>query len=408
MAAYLPRAADASLDELLRTFAAVMLVGPRAVGKTTMAKRRAQSIVRLDVRDDRAPFVADPDAALRGLDEPILLDEWQEAPEVLGAVKRAVDDDARPGRYLLTGSVRAHLDTDVWPGTGRVLLHPVWPMTVAEQLGTNSPPIWERLSVDRLQPSRDSYDVRSYVALALRGGLPEACLAETDMAAARYLASYVEHVATKDLAEGERVDRARIARFLAAYAAGTSGVFADRALWESAGIDRRTGTAYERLLEDLRLVQRIPAWSSNRLKRLVRTPKRVVTDSGVAMALLGIAEPASLLADGPMLGRILETFVCAQLRACADATFPAPRLFHLRQQDGRHEVDIVVEVPGGGILGIEVKATSAPTSSDAAHLVWLREQLGDSCIGGVLLHTGPRTFAWPTGIIAAPISALWT
>jgi Predicted ATPase (AAA+ superfamily) len=116
---YRPRLIDPLINDLLASLPAVSLLGPRASGKTTTALQHARTVIRLDRPGTAAVFRADPDAALRGLAEPVLLDEWQEAPEVLGAVKRSVDTDPRPGRYILTGSVRAELDAATWPGTGR-------------------------------------------------------------------------------------------------------------------------------------------------------------------------------------------------------------------------------------------------------------------------------------------------
>src|SRR5688572_17200032 len=118
---YLPRLGDERLADLFAQLPALLITGPRAAGKTTTARQHASAMIRLDRAAEAAAFEADPDAALRGAPEPLLLDEWQSVPSVLGAVKRAVDDDPRPGRFLLTGSVRADLETENWPGTGRLV-----------------------------------------------------------------------------------------------------------------------------------------------------------------------------------------------------------------------------------------------------------------------------------------------
>ena len=132
MSQYVLRTADALIADYLADLPAVLVIGPRACGKTTTARRYARTVVRLD-SDEAAAFRANPDAALRERDEPVLLDEWQMVPDVLGAVKRAVDTDRRPGRFLITGSFRSDRDDRFWPGTGRVVVLRMYPLSVAEQ-----------------------------------------------------------------------------------------------------------------------------------------------------------------------------------------------------------------------------------------------------------------------------------
>ena len=165
-----------------------MIVGPRATGKTTTAARHAATVVRLDRPDEAAAFRANADAALRGLAEPALLDEWQAVPEVLGAVKRAVDEDNRPGRYLLTGSACADLDAETWPGTGRVVRLAMYPLTVAEQLGNATRPLMDRLVAgEELVAASDTPDLPGYIELALQGGFPDAALVLSGRSRERWL-----------------------------------------------------------------------------------------------------------------------------------------------------------------------------------------------------------------------------
>jgi predicted AAA+ superfamily ATPase len=175
---YRPRLADQRLRDLLRSFPAVLVNGPRAAGKTTTARQMSADFVRLDQPARAAAFRADPDAALALLDEPALIDEWQEVPEVLGAVKRAVDDYSRPGRFILTGSVRAELEQQTWPGTGRLVRLPMYGLTEHEILGTLDPArpcFLDRLVTGdptQLPLPREVPDLVGYVQMALRGGLP--------------------------------------------------------------------------------------------------------------------------------------------------------------------------------------------------------------------------------------------
>jgi uncharacterized protein len=212
---------------------------------------------------------------------------------------------------------------------------------------------------------------------------------------------------TRDVAElsGGR-DPHLLRRFLEACALNTAGVVEQRALYEAAGIAKATSDAYEKLLRNLLVVETLPAWWSNRLKRLIRSPKRYLLDSALALAALRL-DINGLMADGDMLGRVLDTLVMAQLRAEIPRCVSQPRLFHLRQERGRHEVDVIVEYGGGRVFAIEVKATSAPKRDDARHLTWLREELGERFVGGAVLHTGHRAFILDERIIAAPIATLW-
>jgi predicted AAA+ superfamily ATPase len=405
---YRTRLADSTVEELLREVPALLLVGPRATGKTTTAARFARTVIRLDREAEASAFRADPDVALRGLAEPVLLDEWQIVPSVLGAVKRAVDVDSRPGRFLLTGSVRADLEADTWPGTGRIVRVPLATLTVAERLQTGSRPLLDRLVArEPLVPAREMIDLRGYVRLALVSGFPEAAFNANDRARQRWLESYVEQLLTRDAESLEHGrDPVRLRKYFEALALNTAGIVEDKTLYDAAGITRKTASAYERLLSNLLVIDTLPAWTSNRLKRLTLGPKRYVVDAGLVGGVLGVDADA-VLREGDLFGRVLDTFVAAHLRAEAAFTDCRPRLYHLRTEQGRHEVDLLAEIGAGHVIGIEVKATSAPKAASAEHLAWLRDELGARFLAGVVLHTGPRTFDLGERIVAAPISTLW-
>ena len=409
MTDYRTRLLDPLLEELLRELPALLLVGPRATGKTTTAARHAATTVQLDRAAQAAPFEADADAALRELDEPILLDEWQVVPAVLGAVKRAVDSNRRPGRFLLTGSVRADIDAETWPATGRVVRVDMYPLTIAEQVGSGTRPLADRLMQgEELSPTGEPPDLRGYVEFALQGGFPEVALGMSGRARERWLDSYVDQLLTRDALNLESGrDPKRLGRFFEAYALNSAGLVEDKTIYDAAGINRKTAVAYTQLLKNLLVIDELPSWTSNRLKRLVRSPKRYLIDSALLGSVLGV-DSAAVLRDGDLLGRLLDTFVVAQLRAEATVADARPRMFHLRQEDGRHEVDIVAEIRGGAVIGIEIKASSAPTANDARHLAWLRDHLGDSFIAGVVLHTGPATYSLGEKLVAAPICTLWS
>jgi hypothetical protein len=196
-------------------------------------------------------------------------------------------------------------------------------------------------------------------------------------------------------------------RYLSVLAVNTAGIAAESTLWTAAGINPRTAQAYQALFQRMFVLDLVPAWFSNRIKRLVKAPKRYLVDPALVAAVLGLGRDAILY--GPdMLGRLLDTFVAAQLRAELAASGNDPRLYHLREEQGRREVDLLIETAGGQLIGIEVKAAATVTPSDARHLAWLRDAAGDAFAAGIVLHTGPHVFPLGDRIVAAPVSALWS
>jgi predicted AAA+ superfamily ATPase len=409
---YVPRIVDGLLDELLVSFPAISLVGPRAAGKTTTAVRRAGTVLRLDRPEVRQSVAASPDELLAGLRPPVILDEWQEVPELLGAVKRSVDSDATPGRYILTGSVRAELENRVWPGTGRLLQVPMYGMSVRELVGrAGRAPFIDRVidnGPDAVTSPDDPLTVRDYLDLMLTGSFPEPSLRIPATARRRWFAGYVEQMITRDVpAVAPRRDPELLRRYLSVLAVNTAGLPAESTLCSAAGINAKTAQAYQGLFQRMFVLDLVPAWFSNRIKRLIKAPKRYLVDPALVAAVLGLGRDAILY--GPdMLGRLLDTFVAAQLRAELAASSYNPRLYHLREEQGRREVDLLIETAAGQLIGIEVKAATTVTASDARHLAWLRDETGDAFSAGIIFHTGPHVFAVSDRIIAAPVSALWT
>lgn len=391
----------------------MLLVGPRATGKTTTAARLVRSELRLDERAQAVAVEADPDAALRDLAEPILIDEWQIVPDVLGAVKRSVDADPRPGRFLITGSVRGDVDSPTWPGTGRLLRVAMSGLTVGEIRGLlPQVPLLDRLATHGVAALMTNptqrFDLRDYAEFAANSGFPQPALRLPATERGPWLESYVDQLLTRDVAMlATHRDPQLLRRYLESCALNTAGTTDHRTIYNTAGVAKATGEAYDRLLRNLLIIDTLPAWWTNRIKRLVRVPKRYVIDPALALATLRVGLPG-LMKDGDLLGRIVDTFVVAQLRAQLASCETQPRLYHLRQEKGQHEIDIIVEYGGGHVFAFEIKASSAPTRDDARHLAWLRTELGDRFIGGAVLHTGPRAFRLDDDIAAVPIATLWS
>ena len=408
---YIPRLIDGWLRELFDELPALLITGPRATGKTTTAERLAATVVHLDREREAGPFRDDPDAALRSLPEPVLLDEWQAVPQVLGAVKRAVDEGSGPGRFLVTGSVHGRLDAPTWPGTGRLAHIRMWGLTAAEILGRSSKsPFLETLAradLTAFQASVDVPDLRGYVQLALRGGYPDPVLHLEGRSRELWSESYIGELLTRDVEslDGPR-DPELLRRYFEALAVNSAGIAAEKTIYDAAGTSRATAVAYERLLANMFVLDTLAAWSTNRLSRLTKAGKRYLTDTSLLAAALRLDELA-VMRDGDLLGRLIETFVLAQIRPELELSGFKPRLYHLREKNGRHEIDLVCELSAGSLVAIEIKSSAAPTRGDARHLEWLRERLGDRFLAGAVLHTGPRPFRLSERIFALPIASIW-
>ena len=411
MATYTTRLVDRVLAETLAGLPAVMITGPRACGKTTTARRQAAQVVRLDRAGEAFAFLADPDDAVRQTRQPVLLDEWQRVPGVMGAIKRLLDDeDFAPNRFILTGSALPVDATDSWLGTGRVVdltMGPLGRREIERRVG-------ERLFVDRLLDGSLAdfaapypATLASYVDWALQGGFPEVALAVAPSHRRRWIAGYIERLIAHDVRDlaGAR-DSAALRRYLMALATNTAGVVPNKTLYEVADIAASTARSYDHLLRNLFVLDVVPAWSANRLTRLIDTPKRFLVDPSLVAGLLDLTA-ASVFADGDIMGRLIETFVLAQLRPETEVSGNRPRLYHLRDKDDRHEIDIIVEYAGNRVAALEVKASAAPKAKDFRHLRWLRDRLGDRFVAGLLLHTGPVPVQVDDRIVAAPISTIW-
>ena len=296
-----------------------------------------------------------------------------------------------PTRVVLTGSSQADLTIAGWPATGRLIRLAMYGLAERELEDTLAQaPVIDRLvsaGLDGITVPSDPPDIRGYVDRALRGGFPDAALARTERAARRWLTSYIDQLVSRDASlVGAVRDPMKLRRYLQAVAANTAGTPTLKTLIDAVEIDRSTANSYDALLERVLVIERVPAWSANQLNRLVRLPKRYLIDPAFSGPLLGIGARA-VLRNGDLLGRIIDTFVAAQLRAECTVSELSPRMFHLRDGNREHEVDILIELADGRVIAIEVKADAAPGPDSAEHLRWLREKIGSRFILGLVFHT---------------------
>jgi uncharacterized protein len=420
-APYSRRVVDDELDELFAGLAAVALEGPKAVGKTATATRRAATVYRLDDAPERAIAEADPSRLLQG-ETPILIDEWQRLPASFDRVRRAVDEGTGPGSFLLTGSA-SPTDPPTHSGAGRIVRLRLRPMTLAER-GIDSPTVsLARLLEGGREPiaGRATVNLEGYVDEILASGFPAIRDLPPRLLRAQ-LDGYLDRIVDRDFADLGRQVRwpATLRRWMQAYAAATATSASFEKIRDAATSDRgetptrATTQPYRDVLEQLWILDPVAAWlpTRNRLARLASPPKHHLADPALAARLLGVDAAALLRArpagppmprEGTLLGALFESLVTLCVRVYAQRAEASTA--HLRTWSGDREIDLIVE-RGGAILALEVKLGQAPEERDVRHLLWLQRELGEDLADAVVVTTGPAAYRRPDGIAVVPAALL--
>lgn len=390
-----------------------LLVGPRQSGKSTLAQAMAAgehpaAYVTLDDVPLLAAAAGDPVGFLAGLTGDVVLDEVQLVPELFRSLKATVDRDRHPGRFLLTGSAQVLLLPRLSESlVGRMEVLHLWPFAQRELAGATGSFVDAVFdgSVLTAQPqvAGGIDDVSARLTL---GGFPEVHTLRSAERRTAWFDSYVTTILQRDVRDIANVEglvtMPVLLRLLAARSASLLNV---SELSRSAGIKLTTLNRYLSLLETVFLIRRLPAWSANLGKRLVKSPKLHFVDSGLAAHLMGVDE-AGLTASPSALGALLETFVVGELEKDLGWARTRARLYHYRSVD-RNEVDIVIEDSAGRVVGLEVRASATPTQTDFAGLRALQKLLGERFVRGVLLHLGAARVPFGERLEAAPLSFLW-
>jgi uncharacterized protein len=422
MGEYLPRLVDSELDELMPELPAIALEGPKGVGKTETAQRRARTVYRLDEPAQRAIAEADPAQVLRGA-PPLLVDEWQRVPAVWDAVRRAVDRGAAPGRFLLTGSA-GPATAPTHSGAGRIVTVRMRPMSLSERgVGVPSVSLTQLLGGGTAEiEGKTNVTLADYVREIVNSGFP-GIRRLSGRALRLQLDGYLRRVVDTDFQEqGYTVRRPEVLeRWMAAYAAATATTASYEAIRDAATSgqgdkpSKTTTQPYREILERLWIADPVPAWlpSRNRLNRLAQPPKHHLADPALAARMLGLEADALLSGvepgpriprDGTLLGHLFESLVTLSVRVYAQAA--EARVRHLRLHGGRQEVDLIVERADQRVVAIEVKLSGTVEQDDVKHLLWLREHIGDDLIDSLVIHTGPQAYRRKDGIAVVPAALL--
>jgi predicted AAA+ superfamily ATPase len=395
-------------EEALQDTPVVLIVGPRRAGKTTLVRKLAEPGRTYTTLDEPRVLDAarsDPTGFIRGLDRAII-DEVQRAPDLLLAIKKTVDEDYRPGRFLLTGSANVLTLPRVADSlAGRVETIRMMPLARAEVEG-RKPTFLERLFEGKLQRQQDAIVGDDLARLVLLGGFPEVLSRGSERRRRDWSRSYLTTILTRDLrdiAEVEKlIDLPKFVRLLAEH----SGQLVNYSqLGASINVNYKTGQRYVGLLEQMFLLTTLAPWFTNSVNRIVKTPKVHFLDSGL-LATVRDLTVEKVKADRGLMGVLLESFVFSEVMKLMTASDLWISPYHYRDA-ARREVDIVLERNDGMVAGIEVKANATVKASDFAGLRALAEACGDRFAFGAVLHDTENVVPFGDKLAAVPLSCLW-
>ena len=405
-----PRYAERPLTEALADSPAALIHGPRQCGKTTLARMvgepRGYAYISFD--DDVAcgAAKADPAGFVGRLPERVILDEVQRVPALFTALKREIDRRRVPGRFLLTGSAQVLLLPRLSESlAGRMEILRLHPLAQCE-LERQHPTFLDELFSGGFGTVHRDRLADTLVERVAAGGYPAALARKTGRRRANWYRDYVNAQIQRDVRDMARITALDVMpRLLIATASQTARLYNLSDLAAPFQLSRPTIGDYVGLLEKTFLIDRLPPWHSNRLSRLVKTPKLHIGDSGLGCALVG-ADAAALAKRRPLLGQFLETFVLQELKRQASWHDAALSFYHYRDKD-RAEVDIVIERGALAVAGVEVKASATVTPTDFRGLRKLRKAAGERFAGGVVLYDGEIGASFGDGLHAVPFGMLW-
>jgi len=399
-----PRIAEALLDTPV-----VLLAGPRQAGKTTLVRQIAeQQGLRYLTMDDQLTLLSareDPVGMVRSLDR-VVIDEIQRAPELLLAIKKSVDEDRRPGRFLLTGSANLMaLPTVADSLAGRMETLSLLPLSQSE-IGSRSGNWIDSAFAGQILEAEHPALGSDLIERVLRGGYPEAISRASAKRRVTWARQYIDAIIQRDVHDVAGIEKLdQLPRFLRALAQTAGQMCNYTQLGAQVGLDGKTASRYIGLFEQMYLLKRIDVWARNRLNRVVKTPKLQFIDSGLLTALLNLNNE-EVQRDRTRFGNVLETFVFGELLKHASTAEGDYHLLYYRDA-AKFEVDVVIENGAGLIVGVEVKASATVKERDLRGLKKLASLAGDQFKMGVLLYDGVETMPLGDGIWAAPLSTLW-
>lgn len=389
----------------------VLLNGARQTGKSTLARQaaaqRSGQYLTLDDPATAGLARSDPSALIRGAGAFTVIDEVQHAPELFPAIKRAVDADGRPGRFLLTGSANVFLLPRLSESlAGRMEILPLYPLSQGEMAGNKANLVDALFAAAAWRTGSLPLDRADVCKRVIAGGFPEAVARSPGERRDAWFRSYIASLLQRDVRDLANIEGLTdMPRLLGLLAARSSALMNMSEVSRAAGIAHSTLRRYLALLEAAFIFQPLAAWSANIGKRFVKSPKIHLLDSGLAAHLRGDVD-ARALAQSPNLGPLLETFVVQEVRKLLGWSRHSATPYHFRTAAGQ-EVDLLLEAPGQRIAGIEVKASANVGQGDFSGLRALSDAAGDKFARGVVLYFGEQRLSFADNLWALPIASLW-
>ena len=398
-----------TLEKALETRRVLLLCGARQCGKTTLAKELVSQDIAYRALDDpavRQIAEAGPRGFVRHPGKTLIIDEVRRAPDLLSAIKINVDENTRPGQYLLTGSA----DIQSSPGVreslaGRIRKVRLRPLARGEILGVAPDFLDRAFRQDFGHPDR-AYDRDTMLDISFGGGFPEAILLG-DAERRLWHRDYVDALVERDLRDLGRIQRRDAMSELIRTLAAWSGKFMDiSSIGAGLSIARSTVETYINALEALYVVERVRAWKRTDYARAGQRPRLFMTDSGLMSSILGW-DSQQVRMDADRSGKLIETFMFNEIAAQVDANAGRYSLFHYRDREKR-EIDFLIEREDSALLGIEIKAGSAIGTNDFRNLGRFQKNIArDREFTGVVLYSGELAGSMGNGLWAVPFGTVW-
>ena len=402
-----------NIIEALGDTPVVLLNGARQTGKSTLVQwicknQHPAQYITLDDVSVLSAAKTDPAGFLAGFSGPLAIDEIQRVPELFLALKAHVDRDRTPGRFLLTGSANVLVLPKLADTlTGRMEILSLWPFSQGEIQSVKETFVDAAFSSEWPSPKRPTEERESFFQSLLTGGFPEIIQRTSAARRKAWFNAYITTILQRDIRDLSRIEGlASIPRLLSLLAVRSGHLLNFSEISRTSGLPQATLKRYMALLEATFLIKFLPPWSANLSKRLVKSPKLFVLDTGLLGYLIGM-DPSRLNTEPELAGPLLENFVVMELTKQISWSRTRPQMFHFRTQTGGKEVDIVLEDAAGRIVGIEVKAAHTVKAGDLAGLKLLAQETQDRFVRGIVLYTGTQPVPFGNHLTAVPVSTLW-